>query len=104
MKMWVIPLSSRNVAQLHYTSIRIYSRTISYFGMCKYGRTTADVASGILHVKRTNHDGVGFVWGVVGVARVKAACEMPRPCVRNVEQAQGKPRDSKSSLTCAYRL
>eukprot|EP00979_Chaetoceros_neogracilis_P014863 scaffold4964_cov123-Chaetoceros_neogracile.AAC.1 len=29
-----------------------------------------------------------------GGARVKAACEMPRPCVRNVEQAQGKPRNS----------
>ena len=41
--------------------------------------------------------------GGLGVgARVKAACEMPRPCVRNVEQAQGKPRVSKSSLTSAH--
>ena len=37
-----------------------------------------------------------------GVARVKAACEMPRPCVANVEQAQGKHLVSKSSLTSAH--
>jgi len=46
-----------------------------------------------------HHPKLGFVCG--GVARVKAACEMPRPCVRNVEQAQGKPPGSKSSLTFA---
>ena len=40
----------------------------------------------------------GFgVWG----ARVKAACKMSRPCVTNVEQAQGKRLVSKSSLTSA---
>ena len=37
-----------------------------------------------------------------GGARVMAASEMPRPCVRNIEQAQGKPPVSKSSLTCAH--
>jgi len=36
-----------------------------------------------------------------GGVRVKAACEMPRPYVRNVEQAQGRPQVSKSSLTFA---
>ena len=57
-------------AQLHYTSIRIYSRTISYFGMCKYGRTTAEVASGILHVhilKEQTTTRLGFFgawWGL----------------------------------------
>jgi len=44
--------------------------------------------------------GLGFFGG--GVARVKAACEMPRPCLANVEQAQGKHLVSKSSLTSAH--
>ena len=48
------------------------------------------------------------VWGSGGVgekggARVKAACEMPRPCVEDVAQAQGNLRFTKSSLTRAPR-
>ena len=39
-----------------------------------------------------------MLWGLGG-ARVKAVREMPRPCVKDVEQAQGIPRGAKSSLT-----
>jgi hypothetical protein len=52
---------------------------------------------------------LGYCWvrggGVVekGGARVKAACEMPRPCVEDVAQAQGNLRFTKSSLTRATR-
>jgi hypothetical protein len=41
--------------------------------------------------------------GEKGGARVKAACEMPRPCVEDVAQAQGNLRFTKSSLTRAPR-
>ena len=40
------------------------------------------------------------VGGGVGVGCTsRGGCEMPRPCLRDVEQAQGNPRFSKSSLT-----
>ena len=29
----------------------------------------------------------------------RGGCEMPQPCVKNIEQAQGKLQVSKSSLT-----
>lgn len=43
----------------------------------------------------TQHPVGDVCLGVVGGARVKAACEMPRPCVRNIVQAQGKPPSRK---------
>ena len=57
--------------------------------------------------------GVGFVGGCdggccgglcVGVGCTsRGGCEMPQPCVKNVEQAQGKLPVSKSSLTCDHQ-
>ncbi len=40
---------------------------------------------------------------VKGDARVKAVREMPRPCVRDVEQALGIPQVAKSSLTSDHQ-
>jgi hypothetical protein len=46
--------------------------------------------------------GFGGLFGVfswMGVCTSRGGCEMPRPCVRDFEQAQVIPQDSKSSLT-----
>ena len=51
-------------------------------------------ASSQLPFEKRGVDGKGG-----GGARVKAVREMPRPCVENVVQAQGKLLFSKSSLT-----
>ena len=47
-----------------------------------------------------------FVWvwvGYGGGCTSRGGCEMPRPCLKDVEQAQGNPRFSKSSLTCDHQ-
>ena len=41
------------------------------------------------------------VFGVGCTSR--GGCEMPQPCVKNIEQAQGKLQVSKSSLTCDHQ-
>ena len=46
--------------------------------------------------------GVGGVGGGIkdgGRCTSRGGCEMPRPCLRDDEQAQGNPRFSKRSLT-----
>lgn len=42
---------------------------------------------------------VEVVGGLKRGARVKAVREMPRPCVEDIEQAQGNLKYTKSSLT-----
>ena len=47
-------------------------------------------------------DGVEFcvvLWGCTS----RGGCEMPRPCVKDIEQAQGNLQVSKSSLTCDHQ-
>ena len=80
------------------------ARRYTISGTCRSGgmiepKSKNFVFFGGLNEPYTTNNRLG---GLGGGARVKAACEMPRPCVRNVEQAQGKPRVSKSSLTSAH--
>lgn len=92
-----VPISSIRVC--HQSSIMrfhstMYSSRLWHFGLDqrrnKTWETTTVLTKG------------WFVFVKGGGARVMAASEMPRPCVRNVVQAQGKPPVSKSSLTCAH--
>ena len=43
--------------------------------------------------------GGGVLWGCTS----RGGCEMPRPCVKDIEQAQGNLQVSKSSLTCDHQ-
>ena len=45
----------------------------------------------------------GGVLRVFGGCTSRGGCEMPQPCVKNIEQAQGKLQVSKSSLTCDHQ-
>ena len=47
--------------------------------------------------------GEGVVVRGEGGCTSRGGCEMPQPCVKNVEQAQGKLQVSKSSLTCDHQ-
>ena len=48
-------------------------------------------------------------WDILGVVGFgvgctsRGGCEMPQPCMKNIEQAQGKLPVSKSSLTCDHQ-
>lgn len=56
-----------------------------------------------LRVTMHGYCGVGWLLGFGGGAQIKAVCEMPWPCVGNVEQAQVITRVSKSSLTSDHQ-
>ena len=48
-------------------------------------------------------------WDILGVVGFgvgctsRGGCEMPQPCVKDIEQAQGNLQVPKSSLTCDHQ-